>query len=138
VRVRVENNVLAPFNLVDGVNQSLLGVTAEDLLEILELTGSPQLGLLLDLGHLKVSARALGFSPEKALAAAAHRTEILHLSDNDGTEDKNLPFGPDAWFMPLLASVPARALVAEVDAVHSGDLPAIAALLKNSGATKKG
>jgi hypothetical protein len=49
-----------------------------------------------------VSATALGFDVHDFMAAVKPYIRALHLSDNDGREDQNLPFTDKAWFYPLL------------------------------------
>ena len=99
----IENNVLAPFNWRADRPSPLLGVTAEELLELVDAVNSPNFGILMDVGHLKVSACTLGFDPGEALDRLLPAIRAFHLSDNDGLADTNQPFGPDAWFLPWLA-----------------------------------
>jgi len=113
VRVVVENNVIAPFNLVGGMNRLGLCATAEDILLTQAEVGSPNLGFLIDVGHLKVTANALGFDREAFLDKVGPHVAAFHLSDNDGIADRNLPFGDDAWFLPRLADFPQATLVLE-------------------------
>ena len=96
--ILVENNVLDERNLVEGRNLLALGVDSDDLLRLLEKAGPEGLGLLVDLGHLKVSAAALGFDREEFLQAVAPYTRALHMSDNDGRLDSNDPIKHESWF----------------------------------------
>jgi len=129
IRILVENNVLAPFNLVHERNEFLLGVTAEDLFEILTLVNMPNLGLLIDTGHLKVSARSLGFSTDLFLRHFQPHIEALHLSDNDGENDGNFAFDETVWFFKHLRDLKAKYLIIEVNSGAMADIPkAIAAL----------
>lgn len=103
----IENNVAAPFNLIDGKNELLLGVTSEDLLKIFYAVGHDNLSLLLDVGHLKVSAQSLGFSPEEFIRDLAGYVRAIHLSDNDGSSDTNDPITNTSWFWnPLTRYIP--------------------------------
>ena len=113
VTIVVENNVVAPFNLVNGKNRLCLCATAEDILQTFAEVGSSNLGLLVDVGHLKVTANALNFDKQKFLEAVAPHVMALHLSDNDGVADQNLPFGREAWFLPLLAEFSKATMVLE-------------------------
>jgi sugar phosphate isomerase/epimerase len=96
--ILVENNVVDERNLIDGRNLLALGVDSDDLLRLLEKAGQAGLGLLVDLGHLKVSAASLGFDREEFLRAVAPHTGALHLSDNDGRFDSNDPVKHESWF----------------------------------------
>lgn len=113
VRLAVENNVIAPFNLVNGANSLGLCATAEDLIRTYEDVGSPNLAFLIDLGHLKVTAMALRFDAHTFLDRIAAHVVAFHLSDNDGMVDRNLPFCREAWFVPRLAEFPDVTMVLE-------------------------
>lgn len=102
VRLCIENNVVSAPNLVGGENAMLLLATAPELTAFAAEIASPWLGLLIDVGHVKVTCRTLGLDPRRFLADVAPHTSILHLSDNDGRADTNGAFGPEAWFMPEL------------------------------------
>jgi sugar phosphate isomerase/epimerase len=58
--------------------------------------------VLVDVGHVNVTAHALGFRREAFVDALAPHIGAFHLSDNDGQTDQNLCFGEDVWFFPLL------------------------------------
>jgi len=105
VRFVIENNVVAPFNLRDGLHP-LLFADPGDAKLLADTIASPWLGFLVDVGHLKVSARTLGFSEDAFFDALGDRIYAFHLSDNDGTEDSNQPFFEDAWFIDRLRAYP--------------------------------
>lgn len=113
VQIVVENNVVAPFNLVNGKNLLCLCATAEDIQQTCAEVGSFNLGLLIDVGHLKVTATALKFDKQKFLDEVAPQVVAFHLSDNHGLADQNLPFGEEAWFLPRLADFPDATMILE-------------------------
>jgi sugar phosphate isomerase/epimerase len=115
LRLLIENNVVAPFNLVDGRNELLLLADADEIVGFCRDVAHPALRLLMDVGHLKVSARALGFDAAGCIKRTAPWIEAFHLSDNDGTHDDNRPFDREAWFLPLLADLQPAAVVVEVN-----------------------
>lgn len=90
VDLAVENNVLAPRNLVDGEPLVLLCEPGEvtSLYNRLDV-GADELGLLLDTGHLRVSARTIGFDPTEFVAEAEDQIAALHLHSNDGNTDQH-------------------------------------------------
>jgi sugar phosphate isomerase/epimerase len=90
-----------------------LCATAEDFLRTFVDVGSQSLGLLVDVGHLKVTANALGFSRHEFLDTVGGHVVAFHLSDNDGMDDQNLPFGDDAWFLPRLNEFPKATMILE-------------------------
>ena len=103
VDLLLENNVLSPMN---AGKVQLLGVTPEEIELLLERIARPNVGLLLDVGHLKVSAVTLGFDMAAAAARLAPLVRCFHLSENDGTEDSNQVIAADAWFWkPLLGAL---------------------------------
>lgn len=112
-RLLIENNVLAPFNRHPGRPSPVLCCDPGELRALFDAVPSPALGLLLDTGHLKVSARTLGFSEWDALDVLSDRIGGFHVSDNDGTADSNQPFGSDAWFLPALSRWPEAPVVLE-------------------------
>lgn len=113
IRLLVENHVVSPANGPTGTR--LLPMTrAEELLNLLEAVNNPALGLLVDVGHLKVSAETLGFDPHLFLDLVAPHTVALHLSDNDGQRDSHSSFGSDAWFLPRLRDFSEAAVIVEI------------------------
>lgn len=113
IRLLIENHVVAPFNLVNGQNVFLLGATASDLKSLISDVSHPNIGLLIDVGHLKVTAHILGFDPYVFIEQVASHIEAFHLSDNDGQADTNRPFDSSAWFIEVLRGFPKATLVIE-------------------------
>jgi len=56
------------------------------------------IGILLDVGHLKVSSQTLGFDKYEAIRRWKGKINGLHLSDNDGKKDTNNGFDETCWF----------------------------------------
>jgi sugar phosphate isomerase/epimerase len=55
-------------------------------------------GMLVDVAHLKVSAITMRFDPKTMLYNCKKRIFGYHLSDNDGTKDTNNFFTEKSWF----------------------------------------
>ena len=103
VRLMIENHVLARFNLERyGENPLLLADPAE-IHQFFNLIDD-QVALLLDVGHLKVSATTLGFDLDEAMLSLMPLAEGFHLSENSGANDDHRTFDESAWFLPYLAS----------------------------------
>lgn len=100
VKIAIENNVLAEF--ASKEQGAYLGVTPKDLLEILDMADQPNLGVLLDLAHAKVSDNFLGFGLQRMVDMVKHHIIAVHISENDGRHDQNLPIGGQS---PLLQYV---------------------------------
>lgn len=113
VQLLIENNVVTRANLVNGLNTLLLGADSGGLLQMLAEVNSPVLGLLVDMGHLKVTAKSLGFDREEFLARLSANIKAFHLSDNDGVTDEHLEFDENAWFLPHLPRFPGAVMILE-------------------------
>jgi sugar phosphate isomerase/epimerase len=97
VMLLVENNVCS--------NESrgrLLLQTAEEFLELFCVLQLPHLGLLLDTGHLNVTAHTLGFDRMTFLDQVATHVRALHVHDNDGINDTHQPIRPGSWVLDVL------------------------------------
>jgi len=103
VSLLVEPNVISVFNLRMGRNDIALICESEEILNLIELLGSDNVGILLDTGHLNVTAKTLGFDRFKFAADIAQYVRAIHLHDNDGSRDSHEPVKPDSWVFDLLS-----------------------------------
>lgn len=103
VKLLVENNVLTKGNLESLGRNSLL-LTEPNEIESLLRGNEDRFGLLLDVGHLKVSGRTIGFSTEEGMKQLAEFIDGYHLSDNNGEADQHLFFDKGAWFLKHIDS----------------------------------
>jgi sugar phosphate isomerase/epimerase len=110
VRLLLENHVLAAFNAPAGSNSLLLLCGLEDFESFDRDFPWPEVGILIDVGHLKVSSATLRFDPRRAIEAVRHRIGAVHLHDNDGVRDMHQAFGEGAWFLEALPTLPADAV----------------------------
>lgn len=100
VKLAVENLFIGRNNIKNSLNNSL------EEIEVL-MSGLPKdAGLLLDLGHLNVSAYHLGFSINSFLkeyvSKFQNRIFEIHLSSNDGTFDNHEPLSENDWQLAAL------------------------------------
>lgn len=102
IMLLIENNVISVANLIRGNNLLGLGVTANNLVEIIKEINSPFFGLLFDTGHLKVSANALGFNCFSFIDKIKDYVKLFHVHDNDGVADTHQPIQPDSWVLDVL------------------------------------
>jgi sugar phosphate isomerase/epimerase len=112
VELLVENNVCT-----NELRGSVLLQTADEFDEL------PGFGILLDTGHLNVSARTLGFDRLDFVERLAPRIRAFHLHDNDGSADAHDPVAPGSWALeavrrtePVAVTVEAR--FANVEELH--------------------
>ena len=101
IQLWIENNVLSPANLAEFGANPLLLVDPDEIISFFKIMPKT-VGLLLDVAHLQVSARALKFSSQQALERLSPLVDAAHLSDNDGTSDSNEPVRSESWFWPKL------------------------------------
>jgi sugar phosphate isomerase/epimerase len=98
VFVLIENNVVPLFNCPDRANKRYHFADLSDCTNMLKILSHPNIGVLLDVGHLKVSAQTFGFKPEEFILVYSDKIKAVHLSENDGTSDQNLLIKMDSWF----------------------------------------
>ena len=97
VELMIENNVLSSKNYERYKGNPLL--MCDPIESQLILNELPKdVGILVDVAHLKVSSKTLGFDPADYFKKVNERVAGYHLSDNDGYEDTNNLFDKDAWF----------------------------------------
>jgi sugar phosphate isomerase/epimerase len=101
VTLLIENNVINIANISTYGDNPLLLTHPDEIADFMARMPS-NVGLLLDVAHLKVSAKTLEFD-----AICAHETlkdwiKGYHLSDNDGTADSNECIHRNSWFWDVL------------------------------------
>jgi len=97
VQILVENNVCS-----EELRGKLLLQSADEFLELFRVLHSPHLGMLLDTGHLNVTANTLGFDCMAFLGKVAPYVRAFHIHDNDGTADTHEPVQPGGWALDVL------------------------------------
>jgi sugar phosphate isomerase/epimerase len=96
LRLLIENNVITREQV--SRESPLLLIEPGEIAQFFRDLDDDNAGLLLDVGHAKVSAAALGIAPQAYFEQLP--VSAVHASDNDGARDNNQPFGDDAWFWP--------------------------------------
>ena len=109
----VENNVVSPLQVRANRSDLPLMVDADEIESILDEVAAPNLGLLLDVAHARVAGNALGFDAARLVERLAHHIRLIHISNDDGVEDRNLPVREDSWFWPAIAPLADRDIVIE-------------------------
>jgi len=102
IRLLVENNPLSAANFREFGRDPFLMTTPDECHLVMERTAS-NVGLLMDVGHAKVSARTLGFDAGELSDVCGPWIGGYHLSDNDGTADTNEAISTDSWFWPYVS-----------------------------------
>lgn len=94
----VENNVLTRSTSSKWGEYSLLLTTSEEL-ELLSQRWGSGLGILLDVGHLRVSSNTHGKDFESELEKGLAIANALHIHSNNGLEDEHLGItGSETWW----------------------------------------
>jgi sugar phosphate isomerase/epimerase len=102
IRLLIEPNVVSSFNLINGRNLLLMMALPEEFSRLLSDLADDRLGVLLDLGHLKVTAATLGFTIAEFVDVVAPAVGAFHIHDNDGTLDQHLPVSTNSWIFDVL------------------------------------
>jgi len=102
VEVYIENHVLSYTNARTYQGHNPLMLT--DYNSYLGLKNLIDFKLLLDVGHLKVSANSLNLSLDDELSKMMSESDYVHLSDNDGLHDQHKPFSKDSSLLRKLGS----------------------------------
>ena len=102
VSLLIENNVLSKKNYLEFRSNPLLMTSDNEMIKIMKNTPE-NVNLLIDVGHLKVTAKTLKFNKEKTLKKVNKWIRFL-LSENNGLEDSNKTFNSKSWFFRNLNS----------------------------------
>lgn len=102
IELLVENNVCTSAN-----RGALLLQTPDEFEEL------PGFGILLDTGHLNVSATTLGFRREEFVDRLAARIRAIHLHDNDGLADDHREAASSSWALEAVQATDAETVVVE-------------------------
>ena len=97
INIMIENNVFSENNKIEFGKNPLLMCDPEESLEIIKQLPK-NVKLLLDVAHLKVSAKSMGFDPIEMIKKCDNFIGGYHLSDNNSLSDTNEPFNENSWF----------------------------------------
>lgn len=102
VIVAVENNVIQDNNLVDGQNKLLLMCELWEFERLFNEISSDNLGILLDIGHLKVSSNVLQFDSEEFISKLKDKTFAVHIHENNGKVDEHRCIKKGDWSFDIV------------------------------------
>ena len=100
VTLLIENNVCSPRHV-----GKLLLQTGDEFRVFFERlnAGGEDVGLLLDFGHLNVSAATFVFDRLEFIRQLTRWIGGFHVHDNDGAEDSHRPLDDESWVLDVLA-----------------------------------
>lgn len=123
----IENHVAGEDLGRNAAKTLLLGLCSDQILEWgASING---FGLLLDMGHLRCTARTMCFDPKNFCEVVGPLVRAFHLSDNNGRVDQHRPFNRSAWFLDFVKIRKENPITLEFNAPQVGDLAAARALL---------
>jgi len=131
LRFLIENNVLAPVNVHPDGSNPLLCCDAGEMIRLLNEVNSFNLDLLIDTGHLKVSAQTLGFNKDIAVAKLLDKVGCIHHSDNDSSFDTNDKMPGDYWFLEHMDKFANIVHVIEVKKLNEDEVNQQIKILRN-------
>jgi sugar phosphate isomerase/epimerase len=102
VSILIEPNVLPAFNLRNGRNEIALICEDWEVINLVRDVNAPGIGILLDTGHLNITAHTLGFDRETFLDRVAPYVKAVHLHDNDSKEDSHEPVEQGSWVLNVI------------------------------------
>ena len=102
VKIAIENNVLSEYNLVDGRNKLLLMCESWEFERLFNEIRSNNLGVLLDIGHLKVTSNLLKFDAEEFIDKLKDKTFAVHVSENNGRIDEHRCLWKGDWSLDIV------------------------------------
>jgi sugar phosphate isomerase/epimerase len=101
VKLLIENNVITKSNLLHYKKNPLLLCEPNEIISFFKKVPE-EVGLLLDLAHLKVSSKTLRFNVAKAHSKLLQLISGYHISDNSGEKDTNSAFSKNSWFWKII------------------------------------
>ena len=128
----IENNVVTGGQVSGGKVNPLLLTDPDECASFFNTVDRPNVGLLLDVGHARVSGQALGFDPAAFFDTCAPWLKAFHLSDNDGLRDSNQPIQADSWFLSALQRFADLPKVIEVYNIDAETMHAQIALVRRA------
>lgn len=101
VSIYIENNVVTKSNFNTFGENPFLLTCQEELEEFIKMK-PPEVKILIDVAHLKVSSKTLNFDPSFTLKKIKNHISAYHLSDNKGLQDTNDLLSDTSWFWEYL------------------------------------
>lgn len=101
IKLLIENNVITKKNLDQFKENPLLLTNPKDIKNFFRKIPR-DIKLLLDIGHLQVSAKTEKFSLIKSIRDLRYLIGGYHLSNNNSINDQNLYFNKNFWFIKHL------------------------------------
>jgi len=102
VRIAVENHGMPEKDLTHGENMTYLLCEAWEFARLWEAVPSQNLGMLLDMGHLKLASQSLRFDKEDFIDKVKEKVLSIHVHDNNGRADEHAEVTEKSWCLEVL------------------------------------
>jgi sugar phosphate isomerase/epimerase len=134
VKLLWENNVVAFVNQFENTRTPYLFSDIKFLEELENDSWWKNALVLLDIGHLKVSANTLKFSIDEFMERISQKVVHIHASDNDGLVDNNKPLTNETFvlFNKLKTFTNLKFLILEVSRISLTKIQEQIALIRNN------
>jgi sugar phosphate isomerase/epimerase len=103
VRIAIENHGMPEKDLSRGKNLTYMLCEAWEFERLWAAVPSANVGMLLDLGHLKLASQSLGFDKEEFLDRVKERVLSVHVHDNNGRADEHGEVTEGSWCLDVLS-----------------------------------
>jgi sugar phosphate isomerase/epimerase len=103
VKIAIENNVLSEYNVVKGRNIFLLMCKSTEFENLFREIPSDNLGILLDLGHLKVTSHWLKFDKYEFVDKLKDKVFLIHVHENNGKVDEHKGLDENSWCLRIIS-----------------------------------
>jgi sugar phosphate isomerase/epimerase len=104
VRIGVENHVISGGSFIDGQNPYCILYSSQEFERLWSLVPSSNLGMLLDLGHLKSTAFWMNLDKNDFIEKIKGKVLAFHVHDNGGRADDHRMVEKDSWFLKVVSS----------------------------------
>lgn len=126
----LENNVLSAENYAEFNHHNYLMMT--DYASIMKMKEQLEFNLLLDLGHLHVSANTLGLSYAEECKKLDKHIKWLHISENNGVSDEHKPLQNSSEIRNEFRKIDCRNINITLETVGSiGEILSSIAMIEN-------
>lgn len=102
VKVAIENAALSEYNLIDGRNKLLLMCELWEFERLFSEIQSANLGILLDIGHLKLSSNLLKYDADEFISKLQDKILAVHVHENNGRVDEHRCIKEGDWSLSLI------------------------------------
>ncbi|SFG17287.1 Sugar phosphate isomerase/epimerase [Halopelagius inordinatus] len=123
VELAVENNVVTEENVIEDEPLVLLCEPGE-CKRLFDSIDPEEIGILLDTGHLNVSAATRGYDPATFVEESAPYLKAFHLHTNNGESDQHRPITPDDSTLDIYQQFPDVVASVEAKFDHASELAA--------------